>query len=152
MSAADEYIEQNRDRFIEELAELCSFPSIANQGAEGIRACARQAKDRSLEMDAAELRIRAERRLGQMIELQKRNGSWQAKTPAEQEGWIKHMKDEHVTPQQVGQMAAAAGVKTVVMTHFTPTVNPKDDYQRYVDGAKTFFSGSILLAKDLMQF
>ena len=39
MSAADEYIEKNRDRFIEELAELCSFPSIANQGAEGIRAC-----------------------------------------------------------------------------------------------------------------
>ncbi len=49
-------------------------------------------------------------------------------------------------------MAAAAGVKTVVMTHFSPTVDPKDDYKRYVDGAKKFFSGSILLAKDLMQF
>jgi ribonuclease BN (tRNA processing enzyme) len=62
------------------------------------------------------------------------------------------MKEEHVTPAQVGQMAAAAGVKTVVMTHFSPTVDRKDDYQRYVDGAKKYFSGSILLARDLMQF
>jgi ribonuclease BN (tRNA processing enzyme) len=88
----------------------------------------------------------------EVIELQKRNGSWQAKTSAEQEGWIKHMREEHITPEQVGQMAAAAAVKTVVMTHFTPTVDPKDGYKRYVDGAKKFFSGSILLAKDLMQF
>jgi ribonuclease BN (tRNA processing enzyme) len=88
----------------------------------------------------------------EVIELQKRNGSWQAKTSAEQEGWIKHMREEHITPEQVGQMAAAAAVKTVVMTHFTPTVDPKDGYKRYVDGAKKFFPGSILLAKDLMQF
>ena len=87
-----------------------------------------------------------------VIEVMKKNGNWQTKTPSEQDGWIRHMKEEHVTPAQVGQMAAAAGVKTVVMTHFSPTVTPKDDYQRYVDGAKKFFSGQILLAKDLMQF
>ena len=88
----------------------------------------------------------------EVIEVMKKNGVWQAKTPAEQEGWIRHMNDEHVTPEQVGRMAATAGVKTVVMTHLSPTVDPKDDYQRYVDGAKKFFSGSVLLAKDLMQF
>jgi ribonuclease BN (tRNA processing enzyme) len=87
-----------------------------------------------------------------VIEVLKKNGNWQTKTPAEQEGWIRHMNDEHVTPEQVGRMAAAAGVKTVVMTHFSPTVDPKDDYKRYVDGARKFFSGSILLAKDLMPF
>jgi ribonuclease BN (tRNA processing enzyme) len=62
------------------------------------------------------------------------------------------MKKEHVTPEDVGRMAASAGVKTIVMTHFSPTVDPKDDYQRYVDGAKKFFPGPILLAKDLMRF
>ena len=62
------------------------------------------------------------------------------------------MKEEHVTPEDIGRMATAAGVKTVVMTHLTPSVDPKDDFQRYADGAKKFFSGSILLAKDLMQF
>ena len=36
---ADEYIEKNRDRFIDELAELCSFPSVANDGEEALRSC-----------------------------------------------------------------------------------------------------------------
>jgi ribonuclease BN (tRNA processing enzyme) len=52
----------------------------------------------------------------------------------------------------VGKMAAKAGVKTVLMTHLVATVDPNDDYQRYVDGAKKYFSGPITLAKDLMQF
>jgi ribonuclease BN (tRNA processing enzyme) len=88
----------------------------------------------------------------EVIEVMKRSGNWQAKTDAEKDGWIRHMNEEHVTPEQVGQMAAAAGVKTVVLTHFSPTVNPKDDYQRYVAGAKKFYSGNVRLAKDLMRF
>ena len=87
-----------------------------------------------------------------VIEVFKKNGIWQAKTPAEQEGFVRHMHEEHVTPEDVGKMAAAAGVKAVVLTHLSPTVDPKDDYQRYVDGAKKFYSGQIQLAKDLMQF
>jgi ribonuclease BN (tRNA processing enzyme) len=62
------------------------------------------------------------------------------------------MKEEHVMPDEVGKMAAKAGVKTVVMTHLSPTVDSKDDYQRYLDGAKKYYTGPILLAKDLMQF
>ena len=87
-----------------------------------------------------------------VIELFKRTGAWQAKTPAEQEGFVRHMNEEHVTPEEVGKMAAKAGVKTIVMTHLSPTVDPEDTYQRHVDGAKKFFSGPILLAKDLMKF
>jgi ribonuclease BN (tRNA processing enzyme) len=88
----------------------------------------------------------------EVIELQKRNGSWQAKGAAEQEAWIRHMNEEHVTPEQVGRMASAAGVKTVVLTHFTPTVNRNDDYQRFVEATKKVYPGQVLLAKDLMQF
>ena len=87
-----------------------------------------------------------------MIALMKKNGAWQTKTPDEQAGWIRHMKEEHVTPGDVGRMAAAAGVKTVVLTHLSPSTNPKDDFKRYVDGAKKFYPGPVLLAKDLMQF
>lgn len=87
-----------------------------------------------------------------VVELFKRNGIWQAKTPAEQEGFVRHMKEEHVTPEDVGKMAAKAGVKSVVLTHLSPTGDPEDDYQRYADGAKKFFSGPIFVAKDLMRF
>jgi ribonuclease BN (tRNA processing enzyme) len=87
-----------------------------------------------------------------VVELYKRNGVWQTKTPAEQDGFIRHMKEEHVTPEEVGRMATTAGVKTVVMTHLAATFDPNDDYQRYVDEAKKYFSGPIILAKDLMQF
>ena len=82
----------------------------------------------------------------------KRNGIWQAKSPSEQEGFLRHMHEEHVTPENVGKMAAKAGVKAVVMTHFSPSVDPNDDYQRYLDEAKKYFSGPITLAKDLMKF
>jgi ribonuclease BN (tRNA processing enzyme) len=87
-----------------------------------------------------------------VIDVFKRSGAWQVKTPDEQAGWIRHMKEEHVTPEDVGRMAAKGGVKSVVMTHLSPTLAPNDDYQRYVDGAKKFFSGPVVVAKDLMRF
>jgi ribonuclease BN (tRNA processing enzyme) len=87
-----------------------------------------------------------------VVELFKRNGLWQAKTPAEQEGLVRHMEGELIAPQAVGQMAAAAGVKRVVMTHLGPTINQNDDYQRYVDDIKQFYAGPVIVARDLMQF
>jgi ribonuclease BN (tRNA processing enzyme) len=87
-----------------------------------------------------------------VIALYKGSGAWDAKTPAEQEGFLRHMHEEHVTPEDIGKMAAAAGVKAVVMSHIGPTIDANDDYQRYVDEAKKYFSGPITLAKDLMRF
>jgi hypothetical protein len=57
-----------------------------------------------------------------------------------------------VTPSDIGQMAAKARVKAVVMTHLGPTPDPNDDYQRYVVEAKKYYSGPIVVAKDLMKF
>jgi ribonuclease BN (tRNA processing enzyme) len=82
----------------------------------------------------------------------KRNGAWQAKSESEQEGWLRHMHEEHVTPEEVGRLAAQAGVKTVVMTHMSPSSDPNDDFTRYALAAKKHFSGSVLIAKDLMKF
>jgi ribonuclease BN (tRNA processing enzyme) len=87
-----------------------------------------------------------------VVEVFKRSGVWQVKTVEEQQGFIRHMHEEHVSPEDVGKLAAKAGVKTVVMTHLGPTVTPNDDYHRYIDEAKKYFSGQIVLAKDLMQF
>jgi len=82
----------------------------------------------------------------------KKTGVWQVKTPEEQAGFIKHMKEEHLTPEDIGGMAARARVKTVVMTHLGATVFADDDYQRHVDEVRKYFSGQIVVAKDLMQF
>lgn len=87
-----------------------------------------------------------------VVELFKRNGLWQEKTPAEQEGLVRHMEGELITPQAVGQMAAAAGVKSVVMTHLGPTIDPEDDYRRYVDDVRKFYAGPVTVARDLMRF
>jgi ribonuclease BN (tRNA processing enzyme) len=87
-----------------------------------------------------------------VIELFKRTGAWQAKTPDEQAGFVRHMHEEHVTPEDVGKMAAKAGVKSVVLTHLSPTVDPEDDYKRYADGVKKLYSGPVAVAKDLSKF
>jgi ribonuclease BN (tRNA processing enzyme) len=87
-----------------------------------------------------------------VVDLFKKNGAWQAKTPAEQEGFLRHMHEEHVTPEDIGKMAAQAGVKAVVMSHLGPSLTADDDYQRYVEQAKKYYSGPITIAKDLMKF
>ncbi len=87
-----------------------------------------------------------------VVELFKKNGAWQAKTPAEQEGFLRHMHEEHVTPSDIGKMATKAGVKAVIMTHLGPSTNPNDDYQRFADEAKKYYSGPIAIAKDVMNF
>jgi ribonuclease BN (tRNA processing enzyme) len=87
-----------------------------------------------------------------VVEVFKKSGIWQAKTADEQAGFLRHMHEEHVTPEDIGKMAAKAGVKAVVMTHLGPSTNPDEEYQRYVDEAKKYYSGPIMLAKDLMKF
>jgi ribonuclease BN (tRNA processing enzyme) len=85
-------------------------------------------------------------------ENQIRTGRWQARTPEEQAASIRHMSEEHLTPEEVGKMAALAGVKTVVLTHLPPTADPKDEYKRFGEQVKKHFSGQVLIAKDLMEF
>jgi ribonuclease BN (tRNA processing enzyme) len=79
-------------------------------------------------------------------------GVWQTMSPAEQTGYLRHMRQEHITPDEVGNMATRAGVKTVVLTHLPATADPKDEYKRYGEQVKKQFSGQVLIAKDLMEF
>ncbi len=81
-----------------------------------------------------------------------KNGAWQKMTSEQQTAFLGHMTQEHVTPEAVGQMAARANVKMVVLTHLTPTVRENDDYKRYLPEVGKFFSGPVAVAKDLAQF
>ena len=44
------------------------------------------------------------------------------------------------------------GAKAVITTHIGPSIDPNDDYQRYVTDPNKYLSGPITLAKDLMRF
>jgi ribonuclease BN (tRNA processing enzyme) len=80
-----------------------------------------------------------------------RTGRWQAMSAAEQAEFIRHMSEEHLTPDQVGIMATRAGVKTVILSHFT--LRPRgDDYSSWAEEVKKHFAGHVVLAKDLMEF
>ena len=63
----------------------------------------------------------------------------------------KHLLDSHTSTEDVGRIAAAAGVETLVLSHFVPGDDPDvtdDDWTRDV---KTNFKGRIVVAKDLME-
>ena len=80
-----------------------------------------------------------------------RDGRWQVMSAREQTEYIRHMVQEHLTPQQIGAMAARAGVKTVILSHLTPRPG-SDDYTPWADEVRKHFSGKVLIAKDLMEF
>jgi ribonuclease BN (tRNA processing enzyme) len=63
-----------------------------------------------------------------------------------------HLVDHHITPDQVGQMAAKAKVKRVVITHLVAGRNPNVDTAPYVAGVKKWFSGPVEIADDLNRY
>jgi ribonuclease BN (tRNA processing enzyme) len=79
-----------------------------------------------------------------------RSGQWQAMTPAEQAGIRRQMTQGHLSLDDVGKMATQARVKTVVLTHLT--AKPDDDYTTWTNEVKKYFSGQVLIARDLMEF
>ena len=81
-----------------------------------------------------------------------KNGDWARMSPVQQEAFMHHMREEHLTPEDVGDMATRAGVKAVVLTHILTGPDSTDDYRRFVVRVKRRFSGPVTAAKDLMQF
>jgi ribonuclease BN (tRNA processing enzyme) len=63
-----------------------------------------------------------------------------------------HLSHHHLTPEQVGDMAARMGVKSVVVTHLAGQSPDRDQISKYVEAIKTRFSGSIMIANDLDRF
>jgi ribonuclease BN (tRNA processing enzyme) len=85
-------------------------------------------------------------------EQQIKTGRWQSMTPEQQARALRRQVEEHITPDEIGKMATRAHVKTVVLTHFLPATDPKDDYERLGEQVNKHFSGKVLVAKDLMEF
>ncbi len=63
-----------------------------------------------------------------------------------------HLRPHHLTPQQVGQLASAAGVSELVITHFAPSVSSQADARKYRNLIREHFNGEIIFANDLDRF
>jgi ribonuclease BN (tRNA processing enzyme) len=63
-----------------------------------------------------------------------------------------HMEKQHITPEQIGLMAQKAGVKSVVLTHFSPGLDGETDMSRYTAHVRKNFSGTVIAGKDLFEF
>jgi ribonuclease BN (tRNA processing enzyme) len=63
----------------------------------------------------------------------------------------KHIIDSHTTVEDVGRVAQAAGVKTLVLSHFVPADDPAITDQMWLDAARAHFRGTVIVGKDLME-
>jgi ribonuclease BN (tRNA processing enzyme) len=79
-------------------------------------------------------------------------GQWQAMSPAEQAGTFRQGTQGHMDLEAVGKTAAAANVKTLVLSHLTARADGGDDYSAWADEVRKYFSGEVLIAQDLMEF
>jgi ribonuclease BN (tRNA processing enzyme) len=69
--------------------------------------------------------------------------------PVSVEAFMTHMKADHSPVEDVGRIAAEAGVKTLVLSHLTPAIDSISDDTWRAPVAK-YFNGEIVVAKDLM--
>ena len=65
---------------------------------------------------------------------------------------IEHLRLDHVTPPQVGEMAARAGVGMVVLSHIVPGWDEETDMSVYTRGLDEHFKGPVHVANDLDRF
>jgi ribonuclease Z len=59
------------------------------------------------------------------------------------------IRNYHLSTDEVGKLAADAGVKTVILTHLIPSTDD-EDYMNLVfrDEVSKYYEGEIILAKD----
>jgi ribonuclease BN (tRNA processing enzyme) len=62
-----------------------------------------------------------------------------------------HLLASHTTAEDCGRVAAAAGVKTLVLSHFVPPDDPLVTEQAWIDAAARHFSGRIIFGRDLLE-
>lgn len=62
-----------------------------------------------------------------------------------------HFRASHTTAADCGRVAAAAGVKTLVLSHFVPADDPDVTDEMWRDAARAHFRGRVIVGKDLME-
>jgi ribonuclease BN (tRNA processing enzyme) len=63
----------------------------------------------------------------------------------------KHIIDSHTAVEDVGRVAAAAGVKLLVLSHLVPADDPQITDDMWIGAARPHFKGDIVVARDGME-
>jgi ribonuclease BN (tRNA processing enzyme) len=63
----------------------------------------------------------------------------------------KHLIDSHTTTEQLGHVAAEAGVRTLVLSHFVPGDDPAITDTMWTEDVRKNFAGEIVVGRDLMR-
>ena len=77
---------------------------------------------------------------------------WERPNTPQPASVVRHILASHTDAVDVGRVAAAAGVRTLVLTHYVPTEgpgSPTDD--QWLAGARRHFKGRVVLGRDLME-
>jgi ribonuclease BN (tRNA processing enzyme) len=64
---------------------------------------------------------------------------------------MSHLKASHTEAEDVGRLAAEAGVKTLVLNHFVPADDRTLTDQVWTDAVRKTFGGPIIVGKDLLE-
>ena len=62
-----------------------------------------------------------------------------------------HLLASHTTTEQVGKIATAAGVKTLVLSHFVPGGYPFIEDKAWLEAVRPHFAGQIIVGRDLLE-
>lgn len=62
-----------------------------------------------------------------------------------------HLMAAHTVSEDVGRIAAQAGVKTLVLSHFVPGDDPSITDDQWAGGVRKHFNGEIIVGKDLLE-
>jgi ribonuclease BN (tRNA processing enzyme) len=62
----------------------------------------------------------------------------------------KHLLASHTTTEQLGRVAAEAGVRTLVLTHLVPGDDPSITDAMWTEDVRKSFAGEIVVGRDLM--
>ena len=62
-----------------------------------------------------------------------------------------HLLASHSTTEDAGRVATAAGVKLLVLSHLVPSDNSSLTDDDWIEGARIYYRGKIIVARDLME-
>jgi len=62
-----------------------------------------------------------------------------------------HLLASHTVTEDVGKVAAAAGVKTLVLTHLVPSDDRSITEEMWTEGVRKHFSGQVIVGRDLLE-